>query len=143
MIGAVSSVYRNLSPLASSPKVPIILGRCAQRTIAAQKYVPLVKRYREAKERKYGDKKILIRRVNGDSMLSKLASGKSFAVEPGDSGKKFFVKLTDVVALSHQGGLGRVPERHVIEADQKLADDLGGLLNDLASNELAKRLKRK
>lgn len=48
-IGAVSSVYRNLSPLASSPKVPIILGQAAARTIDRQNYVPLVKAYAKRK----------------------------------------------------------------------------------------------
>lgn len=121
----------------------LALGRCAQRTINRQDYTPLDKRYEKAKIRRVGRKKILERSQGPANLIGLLAAGRSFTLRPDAGGKRIEISLNDPLAVYHQIGAGDLPERHVIESDQQLADDIGGLLNEKLREKLAKKLKKR
>jgi hypothetical protein len=126
----------SLKPLAEQrDQLKTILGQASERTIDAQQYIKLSDRYRKQKEQRGLDPRIL---VATGKMLEGLKSGESFDPKLEDN-NTISITITDPIAFFHQTGKGRLPERPVIEPDERLIQDIA----DAAFEQIAADLRSK
>jgi len=119
-----------LESFSKSPELPMIVGRCIQRTIDAQRFKPLKPKYRIARDKKFGKKPIL-RLTDG---LYKRALLPGFVrVSTSDSFRVVQIRITDLIG-SYQQGLGR----DLFKPDEEFRRDL----RDLADRTIKETLNK-
>ena len=131
-INQIATTIRRATTLESfskSPELPLIIGRCIQRTIDAQKFKPLSPRYRIARDRKFGKRPIL--RLTDATYKRALLPG--FArIDTSDSFRVVQIRITDLIGL-YQQALGF----DLFKPDQQLRQNVF----NLANREIAKSLQ--
>jgi len=134
-INQIATTIRRATTLESfskSPELPLIIGRCIQRTIDAQKFKPLSPRYRIARDRKFGKRPIL-RLTDG---LYRRALLPGFArIDTSDSFRVVQIRITDLIGQFQQG-MGR----DLLRQDQQLREDLFNLANRKIAETIQERL---
>lgn len=131
-INQIATTIRKASTLESfskSPELPLIVGRCIQRTIDAQKFKPLKPKYKIARDKKFGKRPIL--RLT-DALYKRALLPGFASITTSNSFRTIQIRITDLIGL-YQQAIGR----ELLRPDQQLRNELF----NLANKELAKALQ--